>query len=85
MASDAIIKLGRTRLSQVGIQNTEPYFAVRHRKAMSNMVIPFHYDSSLVVVNVSLNDDYQGGHLLFISDGKVHRPERIAGTATVHD
>ena len=45
---------------------------------------PFHRDHSLVVLNVALNDDFDGAHLLFALDGCVVQPVRRQGDATAH-
>ena len=47
--------------------------------------IPFHRDSSLVVVNVALNEGFEGAQLLFAVDGRIKCPARPVGCATAHD
>jgi predicted 2-oxoglutarate/Fe(II)-dependent dioxygenase YbiX len=48
--------------------------------------INFHTDVSLKTLQVALNDDseYEGGRLMYLSDGKVHVPSRPAGSITIH-
>ena len=48
-------------------------------------VIPFHRDHSLVVVNVALNDDFNGAQLIFALGDRLCVPKRAAGDATAHD
>ena len=40
---------------------------------------------SLVVVNVALNDTFEGARLLFATADGIEAPERRTGDATVHD
>ena len=47
--------------------------------------IPFHRDSSLVVVNVALNEGFEGAQLMYALDGRVECPARPMGCATAHD
>ena len=46
----------------------------------------FHFDSAALTVNVALTDDgvLDGGSLLGVYGGKVHRIRRGEGEATVH-
>ena len=47
--------------------------------------IPFHRDSSLIVVNVALNEGFEGTPLMYALDGRVECPARPMGCATAHD
>jgi predicted 2-oxoglutarate/Fe(II)-dependent dioxygenase YbiX len=49
-------------------------------------MIGFHKDRSQRVMQVALNSDeeYQGGRLVFVSQGKFEVPKRPAGTITIH-
>ena len=47
--------------------------------------IPFHRDSSLVVVNVALNEGFEGAQLMYALDGRMECPARPMGCATAHD
>lgn len=50
-------------------------------------MINFHTDVSAKTMQVSINDekDYEGGRLIFASEGKIHIPTRNKGTVTVHN
>ena len=49
--------------------------------------INFHTDQSLRTMQVSINSDrdYQGGQLMYLTNGKVIVPSRTAGTITIHE
>jgi len=93
VGTDAIrrmLDLGEQQLQALGADpaGVRATFKLRRRAAMEGThdeVVPFHRDSSLVVVNVALNDDFDGGHLLFALDGRLVCPTRRAGSATAHD
>jgi serine/threonine protein kinase len=93
VGTDAIrrmLDLGEQQLQALGADpaGVHATFKLRRRAAMEGThdeVVPFHRDSSLVVVNVALNDDFDGGHLLFALDGRLVCPTRRAGSATAHD
>ena len=38
-------------------------------------------------MKIELNDtsDYKGGDLIYLTDGKVHRPEQVKGSITIHN
>jgi len=48
--------------------------------------IPFHVDTSLLTMQIALNDDtdYEGGRLTFVTPAGFECPPRPAGTATIH-
>ena len=93
VGTDAIrsmLDLGKQQLQALGADPAavRATFKLRRRAALKGThdeVVPFHRDSSLVVVNVALNDDFEGGHLLFALDGRIMCPTRRAGSATAHD
>jgi hypothetical protein len=93
VGTDAIrrmLNLGEQQLHALGADpaGVRATFKLRRRAAMEGThdeVVPFHRDSSLVVVNVALNDDFEGAHLLFALDGRIMCPTRRAGSATAHD
>lgn len=61
---------------------------LRRRAAVAgteHQLIPFHRDHSLVVVNAALNDDFEGGKLIFAVGDQLAVPARAAGDATAHD
>lgn len=62
------------------------YILVRRYSAATRPWFPFHYDGSILSMNVALNDDatYLGGELLAIVHGKVRAFARAEGTALVH-
>ena len=58
---------------------------IRHVNIL-NKVIPFHLDVSKRTMQISLNDNYIGGKLIYLTDdGQMHIPERIVGSFTLHD
>ena len=79
--------LGNEQLKALGADPTtvSATFKLRRRAGTTDDVIPFHRDSSLVVVNVALNDDFDGAQLLFALGDRIVCPTRAAGTATAHD
>jgi len=93
VGTDAIrsmLELGEQQLQALGADPAavRATFKLRRRAALEGThdeVVPFHRDSSLVVVNVALNDDFEGAHLLFALDGRIICPTRRAGSATAHD
>jgi len=54
---------------------------------MEHQGINWHVDHSTRTMQVALNGDseYKGGKLLFAYKGKIIAPERLPGTATIHD
>lgn len=50
-------------------------------------MINFHTDVSAKTLQVSLNDDseYEGGKLIYASQGRLHIPKRVKGSVTVHN
>lgn len=46
--------------------------------------INFHTDVSLKTLQVAVNDDYEGGRLVYLSEGQMHTVERPAGSITIH-
>jgi hypothetical protein len=86
----SMLDLGEQQLQALGADPAavRATFKLRRRAALEGThddVVPFHRDSSLVVVNVALNDDFKGGHLLFALDGRIVCPTRRAGSTTAHD
>ena len=59
---------------------------IRRCQAHDKM-INFHTDVSLKTLQLSLNDgsDYKGGQLVYATSGRLHAPERRAGTITIHN
>jgi hypothetical protein len=52
-----------------------------------NHCIDFHVDYAYKTLQVALNDDseYEGGRLVFVSNGKLEMPKRKSGTITLHE
>jgi hypothetical protein len=52
-----------------------------------NHCIDFHVDYAYKTLQVAVNDDseYEGGSLVFISNGKLEIPKRKCGTITLHE
>ena len=72
----------------LGSNTPRPNFILRRRATNTgDERIAFHRDRALSVVSVALNDDFDGGKVVFIApgDGAVSCPVRLAGDATVHD
>ena len=59
---------------------------VRRYSPTTRPWFPFHQDRATMTVNVALSDDaaHEGGRLLCVYAGKVHRLERSEGSATIH-
>jgi len=92
---DRMIVLGTTLLNGLSIPKT-PRMKIKLRRrcvvpGSERHVVPFHRDTSLVVVNTALNDDFDGAALIYImnhGEGKkaeVLVSERAAGDVTAHD
>lgn len=90
-----MIVLGTTLLNGLSIPKT-PRMKIKLRRrcvvpGSERHVVPFHRDTSLVVVNTALNDDFDGAALIYImnhGEGKkaeVLVSERAAGDVTAHD
>eukprot|EP00966_Prymnesium_polylepis_P033392 776424-Prymnesium_polylepis.1 len=84
--------MGREMLARLSAGVATPaarmQFKLRRRAAVDGTEkerIPFHRDHSLVVVNVALNDDFQGARLIFALGDRLAVPARAAGDATAHD
>ena len=85
----ALRSMGEAQLKALGADAAaRATFKLRRREAIAGTqddVIPFHRDSSLVVVTVALNADFDGAARLFAVGHKIVRPARKIGTATAHD
>ncbi|TNV76385.1 hypothetical protein FGO68_gene17613 [Halteria grandinella] len=46
--------------------------------------INFHTDVSKKTLQVALNDNYEGGKLVYLTEGRVFAPERPTGSITIH-
>ena len=88
---DVLAQMGREMLARLGSSTgaaARLQFKLRRRAAIGgteNERIPFHRDNSLVVVNVALNDDFEGARLIFALGNRLVVPVRAAGDATAHD
>ena len=104
---DHTVALGTTLLQGLSSQSdaipaARMKIKLRKRAAVSGSerrVAPFHRDTSLVVVNAALNDDFTGGKLLYVvgddkEEGRAGKQserkklfvaERRAGDVTAHD
>lgn len=84
-----LLKLGRSQLQMSGVPAVHPRITLQRRASLEELVIPFHRDTSRVLVNVALNDDYDGARLLFATEGAdgshIISPERLRGSAIAHD
>eukprot|EP00931_Biecheleriopsis_adriatica_P050953 TRINITY_DN2951_c0_g1_i1.p1 TRINITY_DN2951_c0_g1~~TRINITY_DN2951_c0_g1_i1.p1 ORF type:complete len:423 (+),score=68.67 TRINITY_DN2951_c0_g1_i1:96-1364(+) len=87
-----ILEVARRQLSSLAIAPwmvAPVKFKVRRSLAVAGAskddVIPFHFDESLVVVNVALNDGFEGARLMFACGDAIAGPDRPVGSATVHD
>jgi predicted 2-oxoglutarate/Fe(II)-dependent dioxygenase YbiX len=80
IGSDAVAELEQTfgqRYDEIIIRRCEAH----------GKFINFHTDVSLRTMQVALNgdDEYKGGNLVFATQGKLHAPERRAGTVSIHE
>jgi hypothetical protein len=80
IGSEAVLELERTfgqRYDDILIRRCQAH----------GKFINFHTDVSLRTMQIALNgdDDYKGGKLVFASKGKLHVPERKAGTVSIHE
>ena len=87
---DTIIATGQQLLAGLGASadGSRVKLKLRRREAIVGSeyeLIPFHRDYSLVVVNVALNDNFEGARLIFALGDRLTVPTRAAGDATAHD
>ena len=83
MGSQMLARLGAEVASGAWLE-----FKLRRREAVAGTehdYIPFHRDYSLAVVNVALNDNFDGAKLIFAVDKQLSAPVRTAGDATAHE
>ena len=93
---DLKITMTRNRLCEMvgeaGVAELEKHFGqdyseiLMRRCQAHGKFINFHTDVSRKTLQLSLNSDseYEGGRLVFTTDGKLVIPERLAGTVTIH-
>ena len=97
---ECMIALGKKLLADLSSERdavpaAQMKIKLRRRAAVSGSqhhIVPFHRDSSLVVVNAALNDDFEGASLIYIitnRGGEKEAPvlvsDRAAGDVTAHD
>jgi small ubiquitin-related modifier len=58
---------------------------VLRRSAVVGQCINFHTDVNHKTLQLCLNDDFDGGDLVFAADDKLVKPRRPAGSYTVHN
>ena len=58
---------------------------VLRRSAAVGQCIKFHTDVDHKTFQLCLNDDFDGGDLVFAADDKLVKPRRPAGSYTVHN
>jgi hypothetical protein len=89
-----LVELARhmfARLIDTGVDDASSArlkFKLRRRAAVEGTKyerIPFHRDYSHVVINVALNDDFDGARLIYAIGDELLLPRRAAGDATGHD
>ena len=89
-----LVELARhmlARLIDTGVDDASSArlkFKLRRRAAVEGTKyerIPFHRDYSHVVINVALNDDFDGARLIYAIGDELFLPKRAAGDATGHD
>jgi hypothetical protein len=95
--SDFQIPLSRTKLTEFigeeALKQLDSLFGetsndiVLRRCDYLNHCIDFHVDYAYKTLQVALNDDseYEGGRLVFVSNGKLEIPKRKSGTITLHE
>lgn len=52
----------------------------------NNSMIDFHKDYSIKTLKISLNkeSEYKGGHLIYLTNGKINKSEQKIGSITIH-
>ena len=63
------------------------YNSIYIRKVLGDKsLIDFHKDYSKRTMKIALNDptEYEGGDLVYLSDGCIHIPEQVKGSITIH-
>jgi len=88
LSVDGLLLIGHRQLARLGTPAARLQFKLRRGEALAGTEydrIPFHRDHSLVVVNVALNDDFDGAKLIFAEGERLSVPIRGRGDATVHD
>jgi predicted 2-oxoglutarate/Fe(II)-dependent dioxygenase YbiX len=64
------------------------YTTIYIRKVLgNNSLIEFHKYYSSRTMKIPLNDahEYNGGDLIYLTDGKIHKPEQLKGSVTIHN
>lgn len=63
----------------------QPYDTIKLRRVdAKGACVPFHVDHSRRTMQVALNDDFEGGALVFANAAGLEVLDRAAGTATIH-
>jgi hypothetical protein len=84
-ASKVALKLLKLYQGENGLRNAK--FALRITKGPTDACIPFHCDGPYAksTTQIALNDDYQGGRLVYWTKGTLHVTHRPPGTMTHHE
>lgn len=80
--------IGRDALERLECLFEDSYDEIVIRRCFAHgKFINFHTDFSRKTLQVALNNDteYEGGRLVYLTEGKVHTPERKAGSITIHE
>ena len=79
--------VGAPTLSNLEAAFGDDYDVIRLRRtvALPGHFVPFHTDHSRRTMQIPLNDDYDGGDLVFVTGKEgVRVPDRPAGSFTIH-
>ena len=88
ITKDVLIELiGETICNTLLTMYDGYYNSIYIRKVLGDKsLIDFHKDYSKRTMKIALNDptEYEGGDLVYLSDGCIHIPEQVKGSITIH-
>ena len=88
ITKDVLIELiGETICNTLLTMYDGYYNSIYIRKVLGDTsLIDFHKDYSKRTMKIALNDptEYEGGNLVYLSDGCIHIPEQVKGSITIH-
>ena len=77
--------IGKKSFAQLSALMGGMHDTILLRRCMEHgKVIKFHTDYSYQTLQVPLNEDYKGGHLVYITQRGMEYPDRSAGSFTLH-
>lgn len=80
--------IGKRTFKKIMSLYSGTYTTIYIRKVLgNNSLIEFHKDYSSRTMKIPLNDahEYNGGDLIYLTDGKIHKPEQLKGSVTIHN